>query len=321
MNLETLLCAPSSDFDESVRLLLVLHDLIAQGKGDDLEADQVRDQMEAPWCGMTDSQQELVNGLSADLYTIGGERERHGEPTGEATHGFERAVQHGNWDEALRLVRLAETTLPPDEVAFVRGICWMHLNQPSVAMRFFDEVERHRTLSDSQLILVLTCLMQGGRFAEAADRAEHVSEAAIPLLQLKAGIALSVNAERLIEGNGSSNESGGESKASRQRSMAVEFFERALPAVEEVLNEGTARSLWRSSLLHLALDYQETGQTAKALSACRKVIEQFPNDFDAQFLLDWLTFETDPVASRQRLRSRLRRHFSEHTSAMIPTAI
>jgi hypothetical protein len=52
------------------RLLLRVHDLIANGQADDPEADAVRDQMDAPWYAMTETEQERVGRLSEDLVAL-----------------------------------------------------------------------------------------------------------------------------------------------------------------------------------------------------------------------------------------------------------
>jgi hypothetical protein len=59
-----------SPFQEYVRLLRELHRLIAEGKGDSDEAEQLRDLMDDPWDRMSPEEIRRVRGLSADLYTL-----------------------------------------------------------------------------------------------------------------------------------------------------------------------------------------------------------------------------------------------------------
>lgn len=49
-----------------VRLLVRLDDLMQQGKGDDPEADAIRDQMDEPWYAMTEKEREFAREM-ADL--------------------------------------------------------------------------------------------------------------------------------------------------------------------------------------------------------------------------------------------------------------
>jgi Spy/CpxP family protein refolding chaperone len=51
-----------------VRLLRQLHRLIAEGAGDSLAADDVREAMEMPWSQLTQQEVEAANQLSALLY-------------------------------------------------------------------------------------------------------------------------------------------------------------------------------------------------------------------------------------------------------------
>ncbi len=52
------------------QLLLNLHELIQQGKGDCDEAEAVADEMDAPWYAMTEKEQDRMRGLAADLNTL-----------------------------------------------------------------------------------------------------------------------------------------------------------------------------------------------------------------------------------------------------------
>ena len=51
-----------------VRLLRQLHRLIAEGAGDSLASDDVREAMEMPWSQLTQQEVEAANQLSAQLY-------------------------------------------------------------------------------------------------------------------------------------------------------------------------------------------------------------------------------------------------------------
>jgi hypothetical protein len=55
----------SPDYAEYERLLLKLHDLMTQGKGDSEEADAIRDAMDDPWNRLTAVEAARASGLSA----------------------------------------------------------------------------------------------------------------------------------------------------------------------------------------------------------------------------------------------------------------
>ena len=132
----------SAAFQESVRWLLALHDVMSAGRSESPEAEDLRTRMEKPWYAMADEEQELIDGLSADLYTIGQPRAVSTLVADQDTAEFERLINEKSWASALEFLRDHEAQLPPDDVACIRGICWASLDQPAVADRFFLEALR-----------------------------------------------------------------------------------------------------------------------------------------------------------------------------------
>ena len=122
------------------RLLLGLHDLIAAGRGDDPEADALRDQMDTPWYAMTEAEQERVGGLSEDLYALAENNRRSVKMSTEERkkwgRDFGAAFEAGAWDGALELLRRPPDDAAADLVALSRAECWEHLGVPEVALRF-----------------------------------------------------------------------------------------------------------------------------------------------------------------------------------------
>jgi hypothetical protein len=53
-----------------LKLSIKLHILIAEGKGDDQEADDIRDKMDAPWQDFTPDEVKLTDSALADLNLI-----------------------------------------------------------------------------------------------------------------------------------------------------------------------------------------------------------------------------------------------------------
>jgi hypothetical protein len=132
----------SSAFQESVRWLLALHDVMSAGRSESSEANELRVRREKPWYQMVDAEQELIDGLSADLYTIGQPREISNLVADRDAAKFEQLINEKNWVSALEFLRSHESQLPPDDVACIRGICWASLGQPTVADRFFLDALR-----------------------------------------------------------------------------------------------------------------------------------------------------------------------------------
>jgi hypothetical protein len=138
-------------------LLLRLHDLIAAGKGDDSEADAIRDQMDGPWRALTEAEQERLGGLSEDLYALA---EKNTRSTKLSSHDrrawgqeFRVAFESREWDRALALLRRPPDDVPADHLAFFQADCWEHMGCPEVALRFMRSATR---LDPAHAVSVLT---------------------------------------------------------------------------------------------------------------------------------------------------------------------
>ena len=59
--------ADNPDYVRYKRLLIELHQLIADGKGDDEEAEAVRDQMDTPWYRLSSEETDHIGSLSIGL--------------------------------------------------------------------------------------------------------------------------------------------------------------------------------------------------------------------------------------------------------------
>jgi hypothetical protein len=139
------------------RLLLRLHDLIAKGQGDDLEAEAIRDEMDAPWYALTEAEQQRMGGLSEDLSALAEKNPRSVTMSAEERRqwgqAFGAAFDAGDWDRALVLLRRPPDDVPGDHVAFFQADCWEHLGCPEVALRFMRTATR---LDTTHSVAVLT---------------------------------------------------------------------------------------------------------------------------------------------------------------------
>lgn len=129
-------------FQESVRLMVRLHYAMTNGDPDGPEADAIRDCMESPWYAMTASEQELVGGLSEDLYTIGSDRPCVGDDLGAINSQLAESLAAQSIDEGIVFLRQHQLELPSEQVAALRGMFWARLRQPEAARAFFEEAAR-----------------------------------------------------------------------------------------------------------------------------------------------------------------------------------
>jgi hypothetical protein len=58
----------NKSFEKSLRLLLDLHVLMAAGKGDEPEADTIRDEMDEPYGKLSNIERDLIDKVSEALY-------------------------------------------------------------------------------------------------------------------------------------------------------------------------------------------------------------------------------------------------------------
>jgi tetratricopeptide (TPR) repeat protein len=286
----------SPHFFQCAQLLLKLHKLEQAGLDESKEADDLRDAMDAPWYKLSDVESTALRGLSADLYTIGHDRVALDEaPNMALTHLFEQAVEMDDWPTAIRLIRDSEKQKSPFEVAFLRGVCWLHMGVPTAAVEFLLEMVRLGQPTDAQEIWMLSALVLAGRIADARQRAQEIQEQSKnPLLLMKASQVMALAADELENGDSASLR------------KAVDLATRALASADAnqptdlTLSDRQILSALRvGTLLSLTLSYDQLGDRDRALSACRKALEIEPNNPNALMLLGWLNHDQHTPAQRR----------------------
>jgi hypothetical protein len=132
-----------SHYQESVRLLRELHLLMAEGKSETDEADQVRDLMDDHWYQMSPEEIRRVEGLSADLDTLTDPppppRQLTRQENDEFNQLFDTAAQNDAWDRVLELLRDRPHPYPPEQIAFLRARCWENLGDLETARLFLEK--------------------------------------------------------------------------------------------------------------------------------------------------------------------------------------
>jgi tetratricopeptide (TPR) repeat protein len=160
-------------------LLLAVHDLIAQGKGDTEEAEALADKMDGPWHAMTEADRGVVRGLSRDLYALAEGGGKQVEMSAfERLQWSERAKAafaafvEGSYDRVLELLCAPfPADVPRFMIPFVQARCWEKLGLLNVAIRFMKVAER---FDPHQAFAVLLLLQKAGYAEEAADYANRI---------------------------------------------------------------------------------------------------------------------------------------------------
>jgi tetratricopeptide (TPR) repeat protein len=168
----------SSPLREYVRLLRNLHALIAQGKGDSGEADQLRDLMDDPWYQMSPDEIRRVRGLSADLYTLvdppSPPQAADPREIAETCRLVEAAWNNKDWDGGLELLRDRPHPYPADRVAFMRAGCWEHLGDLETSRLFLEKAVSLSPSNGYYRIGLLYTLLRLGRLTEAISLADRI---------------------------------------------------------------------------------------------------------------------------------------------------
>jgi tetratricopeptide (TPR) repeat protein len=132
----------SPAFDVVARGTIALHRLIAQGKGDDAEAEALRDSLDEPIAALSQIERERARFLSADLFSLS---ETNGDQPAKLMNpqvqknfnAIYEAKTRKEWERALNLLRRWQEYLPPSLLSYLRGSIWYGAGKFEIAAEFF----------------------------------------------------------------------------------------------------------------------------------------------------------------------------------------
>ncbi|HVA51690.1 MAG TPA: hypothetical protein VNH11_35445 [Pirellulales bacterium] len=139
----------SPSFNLVAKGLLDLHRLIKEGKDDSMEAEAIRDALDAPLKALNPTEKARAQWLSEDLYSVSeppaaiNPKEMNPQAQQQLNEAFE-ARQSGEWDRALALLRRWREYIAPALLGYLRGSIWLEAGNPEVAAVFY----RHASQSD-----------------------------------------------------------------------------------------------------------------------------------------------------------------------------
>jgi hypothetical protein len=148
----------SPEYASLADLLLSLHDLIRIGQGDSTEADEIRDRMDDSWTKISDLERQRIDGMSADLYTLGAESpiqhaDRNRYISVELSAKLAPLMFKREWDTVLDSLRQIPGEISWDLAAQYRAEAYAKLGVGAVAKRFLAEAWRlNPTLPDLQFV-------------------------------------------------------------------------------------------------------------------------------------------------------------------------
>jgi tetratricopeptide (TPR) repeat protein len=165
-------------FVEYEKLQRDLHALIASGKGDADEADEVRDRMDPLLREINGEEQARLDGLSADLYMLSGdevlERSQYSHlSVPDFRRELSEAQRWNDWDSVLGLLRQRPESVPIEAAAFMRFRAYQALGHLDASLLFLDYAARQRPRDDGYKTLRLMLLTQLGRHPDALREADE----------------------------------------------------------------------------------------------------------------------------------------------------
>ena len=256
----------SDPFSQSVVLLRELHLLTIEGRDESEAADQVREAMEAPWRQLSSEERARLEGLSADLYSIGVDRVAPDHVSDELAKTLQSATEAQDWESALAFLRDNETKLPPADVAVLRGICWDRLGQPDASSLFFSESVRIKPNDFRLLIMDLRCLVRSHRLDEARSKARKIAASATNPYELL--LAADVLFDCTTQGTGQPD--------ADELRQVIEIANRASLAPNLRPQNLLFSGLVTSAYLAVALSRESIGDRLGAQAAYQKAIESYP---------------------------------------------
>lgn len=290
----------SADLAELARLTLALQQQTSAATDDSSEADAIRDRMEEPWSRLSALEMELADGLSADLYSLSDEEfppvDKSERILGEEE--LKRAWDSHDWPSVLTLVRYGPAFLTRDQIACIRGICWLELGQPEVALAFLELASKITPGNVDYRIMVAHVAAQIGdaeKTEQLISGIDDLGSMTGPLQKLQLAGALFALADRLTD------------------DRAIDVENRVVQLIDEAFRAGdlaakiaasTAARYW----LMLGICQLDLDNPRDAEFALRKVLQLQPWNRQAQLLLDQqLSSSAEPTrASTRPSRKNLR---------------
>jgi tetratricopeptide (TPR) repeat protein len=278
----------SSFFAKHVALLLQLHKLIARGQGDDRPADDIRDEMDFTWRGLSADDRNVVEGLSADLYTLTDPPITAIPLDTTVAQPIQSAIQEENWPKALDLIRTNEKRIPTFAAAYWRGLCWGESGHFSVAAEFFERAARLAPPVELFWECLVVSLLLDRREKEAQRIVnERSQEFVSPRWCFIAADVVLLNAESLPDDD-----------EKKSYLKAIELIQTGIRASRQPDDDPELRHSLAAAYLRLAISYDFLGDIANARNAVSEARRIERNNLDAMLVSGFLQHQEEQEPSQ-----------------------
>jgi len=203
-----------------------LNQLIGEGKGDDDEADAVRDEMDFLYRKLTGEERDRLRGLSADLYMLLDDEifERFDGTQEELRAAIQAAWKKQECETLLKLLRKGPDYLSREGLASLRAHAYQSLGHLEIALAFEEYAARLNPQDTDRKVLILDLLYRLNRREEATTLARSIiaDPRASSNLLAYAGYILSLTASSVAEEQGENSFATARRKsASKNESLAT----------------------------------------------------------------------------------------------------
>ena len=197
----------SQNYLATVRSTVELHKLIADGKGDDSEGDEIRDASANTWAALSRTERERARWVSEDLYSLHEKPPARREMTREAQTALNEAYEakmRGEWDNALALLRDWQAYFDPALVNYLRGSIWFDAGDVMLAGIFFENAHQLDPTNLNYSSISLHCLSVADpkRALQEADRILKDYKQHSPVLYVRAADIKLMSAKLLSDAEG-----------------------------------------------------------------------------------------------------------------------
>ncbi|HLX61762.1 MAG TPA: hypothetical protein VKX17_10815 [Planctomycetota bacterium] len=154
------------------RMLLKLHELDAQGKGQTAEANKIRAEMELPERHLSPLEQERLDGLSGDLYMLVGEEVKEPADDTATPFAFRDLLRSKQWDDLLSILRKSNVPVQEDILACLRAVCWEALGDCDVSLLFVQHALKLQPNNRNYRVLSVLNRLKLGVQVDATELAD-----------------------------------------------------------------------------------------------------------------------------------------------------
>lgn len=261
--------------------------------------------MDVEWKELSESEQSLLRGLSADLYSLTNEEipPPASVSIDETTliQTARREYEKGDWLSLLTSLRLLSDRFPRQVIAYMRGRGWRELGRPEPALWFLELAHQLEPSDPHYELLALDAMFRSSRRHDAIARAETLLEApgSRPHVVFGAAKVVSEVAPLLPE-----------DQAKKLYMLITKSVRAAFERIAQDQAIDVVPSLLLAARLNLAIAYERLGDPTMALEEYDRAVAAFPGRDEIVIARAMFLLGADPDRGRRELGDLVQRNTS-----------